>query len=244
MIFSHTQDQLDLRDGARDYFRGRCTPEALRGLVEKDLCALGNWGELIEIGLPSFMANEASGGLAMNASAFALIAEEAGYVALPEPLVEVGGISVPVLSAVASDKADTLLQQLSAGDQRILVAHPLSKTVNHLNDDDTVLYFSEDALHILAAKQFKTTLADSIDPLRRPYRLQPELTADSILASNKTAKDLSIVAAHHGALFNAAELLGLSAAMIDMATAYAKERKQFGNPIGSYQAVLMTITPL
>jgi alkylation response protein AidB-like acyl-CoA dehydrogenase len=40
-----------------------------------------------------------------------------------------------------------------------------------------------------------------------------------------------------GVLFSAAQLVGLAQAMINMAVAYAKERKQFGQAIGSFQAV-------
>ena len=40
-----------------------------------------------------------------------------------------------------------------------------------------------------------------------------------------------------GALGTAAQLCGLAAAMVDMTVAYVKERRQFGVPIGSFQAV-------
>src|SRR5437899_1197404 len=40
-----------------------------------------------------------------------------------------------------------------------------------------------------------------------------------------------------GALGVAAQLLGLADRMIEMATDYARQREQFGKPIGSFQAV-------
>jgi alkylation response protein AidB-like acyl-CoA dehydrogenase len=40
-----------------------------------------------------------------------------------------------------------------------------------------------------------------------------------------------------GALMSAAQLIGLSEAMLDQAVAYSKVREQFGQPIGGFQAV-------
>jgi len=40
-----------------------------------------------------------------------------------------------------------------------------------------------------------------------------------------------------GVLATAAQILGAGAALVERATAYAKQRSQFGKPIGSFQAV-------
>ncbi|MCP5089765.1 MAG: acyl-CoA dehydrogenase family protein, partial [Gammaproteobacteria bacterium] len=87
MDFNYSQDEIDLRDGAREYLRGSCTPEVLRGLVEVGSANLDSWSELVEMGLVGFLVPESAGGLGMSDTGFVLLAEEAGYVAMPEPLI-------------------------------------------------------------------------------------------------------------------------------------------------------------
>jgi alkylation response protein AidB-like acyl-CoA dehydrogenase len=62
-------------------------------------------------------------------------------------------------------------------------------------------------------------------------------TRGTFLACDDTAPGLTNDVCNAGALFSAAQLLGLAYRMITMAADYAKERQQFGRPIGSFQAV-------
>ena len=237
MKFSHSQDQLDLRDAARDYFRGSCTAEALRTLVENNQSNLNNWQELAELGLLGYLAAEDHGGLGMSIDGFVLLAEEAGYVALPEPLLEVSGIALPVLFAIQSEASGSLIEKICAGEQRVMLSHPLNPNINQLDQADSVLLLQDDGAYLMSASECKLVPSDSIDPLRRIHRLEARPAAQHRLVEKDAVAALDRQAVELGALITAAELLGLSAGMIDMATEYAKERKQFGNPIGSYQAV-------
>ena len=63
----------------------------------------------------------------------------------------------------------------------------------------------------------------SIDPLRKLVK--------KVGDSNSPQADF------HGAVLSAAQLVGLSARMVDMSVDYAKDRHQFGKPIGSFQAI-------
>jgi alkylation response protein AidB-like acyl-CoA dehydrogenase len=229
--FNFSQDELDLRDGAREYLRGRCTPDVLRKLVENESADLGSWSELIEMGLVGFLVPESAGGLGMSDTGFVLLAEEAGYVATPESLIDVAGVAAPILSSLDSNAAE----QIAAGETRVVTAHPLNPYVNQLGADSTVLQFSGDTVALIAASDIAATAVDSIDPLRRLSRI---VSAKSTpIASGDEARQLAMTAALRGALFTAAELLGLTAAMIDMSKNYAIERKQFGVAIGTFQAV-------
>lgn len=233
MKFAHSQDQLDLRDGAREYLRGRCTVERLRELKDNNSAELGVWNELAEQGLLGYLGSEEHGGLQMDAVGFALIAEEAGYVALPEPFVDVAGVCIPALEALASP----LLAEVISGTQRVRSMAQVNPYVNQLAEQDHLLLLDSSSARLLSADEYQSSALESIDPLRRLSSIEVKPDAGQTLADGARAGELVHSLINHGAVFTAAELLGLTAAMIDMATAYAMERKQFGNVIGSYQAV-------
>jgi alkylation response protein AidB-like acyl-CoA dehydrogenase len=231
MDFTFSQDELDLRDGAREYLRGSCTPQVLRSLVERGSADLDSWSELVEMGLVGFLVPESAGGLGMSDTGFVLLAEEAGYVATPEPLIDVAGIAAPSLALLGSGVAGLL----AAGETRVVTAHPLNPFVNQLGTTDKVLRFADDGVALIDASDIDTTAIESIDPLRKLVRID---TAESTpIAAGEEARRLSRMAALRGALFTAAELLGLTAAMIDISKKYVAERKQFGVAIGTFQAV-------
>ena len=234
MNFLHTQDQLDLRDGAQEFLRGRCTTEALRQLKDQESADLGAWRELAELGLLGFLASEQNGGLGMDAVGFTLIAEQAGYVALPEPLIDSAGVCVAVLNALG--RAD-LCSGIASGDIRVLPVHSLNPYVNQLTNEDKLLFINNNNMRLVDASDCEVTAVESIDPLRRLSRVQLDDAAGEVISEGAQAAALYDLALQCGALFTAAEMLGLAAAMLDMATEYAKQRQQFGKPIGSFQAV-------
>ncbi|GGK59791.1 acyl-CoA dehydrogenase family protein [Nocardia camponoti] len=70
----------------------------------------------------------------------------------------------------------------------------------------------------------------SVDATRKLTRVEP----GEVLADDADAIDYSFDV---GVLGCAAQLLGAGRAMLDQSVAYAKARKQFGRPIGEFQAV-------
>ena len=63
------------------------------------------------------------------------------------------------------------------------------------------------------------------------------LTSDTLLAYGVAAEAAVALLADRAAAGTAALLVGLADRMLSMAAAYAKDRHQFGKPIGSFQAV-------
>jgi alkylation response protein AidB-like acyl-CoA dehydrogenase len=76
----------------------------------------------------------------------------------------------------------------------------------------------------------------AVDPTGRAVRLAFDdvtVEADSVVADPEAIERAFAV----GAVATAAEAVGAASAALDLAVAYAKEREQFGRPIGAYQAV-------
>ncbi len=63
------------------------------------------------------------------------------------------------------------------------------------------------------------------------------LASDTLLAYDVAAEAAVALLADRAAAGTAAMLVGLTGRMLDLSAAYAKERHQFGKPIGSFQAV-------
>ncbi|MCY4428014.1 MAG: acyl-CoA dehydrogenase family protein, partial [Halieaceae bacterium] len=89
MDFTFTEEQLLLRDTARDVLRKEVTTERIRALWDTDSGRSDAlWAQLAELGLTSLLVPEDCGGQGLDEVDYILLAQECGYVALPEPVVQ------------------------------------------------------------------------------------------------------------------------------------------------------------
>ncbi|WP_414472413.1 acyl-CoA dehydrogenase family protein [Microvirga sp. M2] len=196
------------------------------------------WAKLGELGLAGVLVPEECGGLGLSAADFVQVAEACGYHCLPEPLVENVGIAIPLLAAfadrpgVASD-----LERALSGEIAVAVSHPVNPFVPNADTASVALVSRHDGLHLVALSREMLTMQPSADPFRRLHSLAFAPEAATRLASPEEAFGPLRQALDRGALFTAAQLLGMAQACVDLSVAYAKERQQFGRPIGSYQAI-------
>ncbi|WP_439658925.1 acyl-CoA dehydrogenase family protein [Lentzea sp. HUAS TT2] len=138
-----------------------------------------------------------------------VVFEELGHHAVAGPLVE----SLAVVPA--------LVGRAEAGTWS--VAFP--PLIPHAVEADHYLLVEGDTLR----EASPTTELQSVDPARRLV----ELSAGQVIATGVPADR----AFDLGVLTCSAQLLGLGRAMLEMTTAHAKARAQFGKPIGQFQAV-------
>jgi alkylation response protein AidB-like acyl-CoA dehydrogenase len=237
MDFTFTEDQLLFRESVRDFLVNEVTPERIRAGWEtgsgRDATL---WGQLAQLGLTGMTVPEAHCGLGMNALDFVLLAQECGYVALPEPLVHTVLVAVPMLQEIGGELAAQWLPRIAAGDARVVVGMEQNLLVEDAHVADLLLLQRGDALLVATADQVSLQYNESIDPSRKLFAVAASADATNI-ASGDIAAAMFAGALNRGALGCAAQALGLAQRMIDLAVKYTSERQQFGKPIGSFQAV-------
>ena len=208
MRFAFTEDQLAFRDAVRDLLNSECTPAHLRDAWTNSTGRIpGLWDKLAEMGVVGLLVPEASGGLGLTMVDLVLILEETGRCALPEPIVESAAFGLPFL-----DRTDIVVG----------VAHslvPWADTVDVIITN--VGQFERDAVELVARP--------SVDGSRRLFEVRgtPKHLDGQPLWDAFT----------RAVIGTAAQQCGLAQRMLDLTAEYTKERRQFGVPLGSFQAV-------
>jgi alkylation response protein AidB-like acyl-CoA dehydrogenase len=235
MRFTFTDEQRAFQRGVRDFLAKECPPEHVRAMASDPTGRSPTlWKGLAELGVVGLTVPEEFGGLGGNEIDLVLILEEAGRAALPEPLLENTAVAVPLACEFIRSKADLaqMLPRVASGDSIITVAGFGGGTVADGHIAELVLLPTGTSLGVVQASELELRLKQSIDATRRLF------THDWGAPSAEPYEGPAFEAAFDRGAFGAAAILcGIANVEIDMAAAYAKERKQFGVPIGSFQAV-------
>lgn len=238
MRFAFTDDQKMLRDTVREVLQRECQPEVVRAVWEGSWDRVQSvWNTLAETGVLGMTASEEAGGMDMQALDFVLPLEETGYAALPGPVVETLA-GIPLLEAVGTDaQKDRFLPAAVSGQAKLAVAFDGQAVLPHASVADVVLVQRADTAFCVPAAELRSTSEQSVDRTRGLARI-----AEAQNEAHQTRTDVDVTSAFAAAreratLAVAAQLIGLSRRMLDMTVEYAKDRVQFGKPIGAQQAV-------
>ncbi len=267
MQFSFSQEQTELRAAVRQVLDSECPIAALRAFdgatsAERSDLARTRWQVLAELGAPGLLVPEGSGGLGLSDIDLVGVMEEAGWAALPEPLLETAGIAAPTVATLLPAEAAAAALHLLLHDASTFAIGGIDVTARGVTSPTTVsadgllrtprVVGARDAniallacmdldsgwqLHAVPVAGCTVEPTPTLDTTRDLAIVHWPLSSDTLLAYGVAAEAIVQLMADRGAAGSAALLIGLADRMITMAADYAKERHQFGKPIGSFQAV-------
>jgi alkylation response protein AidB-like acyl-CoA dehydrogenase len=267
LYFDLTDEQQAIRSTAHDFLASRFKSERLREIAaSEDGFDESGWKEMAELGWAGLALPEEWGGQGLGIVDLAVLFEEMGYVCAPSPLLSNTIAGLALAFAGSDAQKERWLAPLATGELRgapALIDAGVPAEPNKFalaaesNGDGTVLdgektlvmdaasadFFlvatSDGHRHIVekGAEGVTVTAEESIDPTRRVSSVRLEnvqVAAENTLPGG--TEDYWPVF-QRACVALAAESTGLAQRSLEMSVAYAKDRQQFGRPIGAYQAV-------
>jgi alkylation response protein AidB-like acyl-CoA dehydrogenase len=246
MSIAVTEEHRALAQTVADFFAKHQARALTRGLLESDAEPLPRfWPELASLGLLGLHLGEEHGGSGFTLSEALVVAEQAGRAVAPGPFVPTVITSAVIAEAASHDLRARLLPGLADGS--LIGAVALSGDVSYADGTasgnagvvisgalaDVLLVPSGGDVLVVekALGGVATTVPANLDPSRRAAAVTLEAAPAAVLPAAGT-----LLASIARAVF-AAEAAGIAAEVTDQASDYAKNRVQFGRPIGTFQAV-------
>ncbi|MCB9372153.1 MAG: acyl-CoA/acyl-ACP dehydrogenase [Microthrixaceae bacterium] len=255
MDFDLSEDQRALQDEARRFLDEQCPTARVRAAMaadegyDRDL-----WMAMVDQGWPATAVPEGLGGLGLGTVELAVLLEQTGAHVAPTPFLQ-EALALDALSRAAAAGAAEAgwLDPVLQGDSVAAIAwQPVraerdgarwllsgrSGPALYAPEADVVVVPGVDPdggehLFVVNARARHVTAEPAMDQTRSLGWVELEGTPSLHLGDAEAATAFADL----GAVAHAAELLGAADRVLGMTVDYAKERVQFGRPIGSFQAV-------
>ncbi|HEY9547410.1 MAG TPA: acyl-CoA dehydrogenase family protein [Solimonas sp.] len=241
MDFTFEDQQLAFRDAIHKFLMVEAAPEMLREIWETT--RTGRSAELraklADQGLTALSVPEAFGGIGLGDLDWVLVHQELGYFAIPDSLTDSAYLAVYLLNHLPADVTlkREWLPRIASGNARIAIGHPVNPLVADAELADLLLLWHNDEIHALTRDQVQCTFNASVDLSRRLYKLKWTPSSATRICPARQGRALWSELLDRAALAASAQLLGLAQRMLDLGVDHAAQRKQFGKPVGSFQAV-------
>jgi alkylation response protein AidB-like acyl-CoA dehydrogenase len=232
MNFDFSDDQHAIKRTAKDFLAARFTADRLRELAESGRYDDEVWKELCELGWPGIFVAEEHGGQGLGIVELVILMEELGYALAPLPFLSGAAAGLALQSAGSPEQQGRWLAGIASGELRGTVgvaSNGEARLVPDAEAADVIVLLDREGGRVLEAAGAEVEPVEAIDATRRFARVRADggepLPGDVSDALDRIVTALS------------AELTGVAQRAMEMAVEYARDRKQFGRPIGAYQAV-------
>ena len=221
MDFDLTDDQKEIKRVAKELLAARSSFAKVREAAEAAEYDGALWRELCELGWPGIAVAEEHGGQGLGAVELAVLLEELGYACAATPYLSTAVAAAVIQAAGTPEQQSRWLPELASGETTGAIG-TADLMADGVGAAVAVVIDGADAYLIESPQAEALTTIDST-------RRYATLTGDGEpLAAHAAARI-------HAAI--AAEVVGISQRALDMTLEYVKDRKQFGVPVGSFQAV-------
>ncbi|SRR5579875_240445 len=256
MQFGLSESQRILKENARRFFASECPMSEVRRIAQTETAhdeAL--WRKMAAQGFPGVVIAEEAGGLGLGHVELAALAEEMGRALAPGGFLS----TITAAAAIAAAGSRQYLAGIAAGTVKATVAflessaswdpedvkmRGLTGEKRFVPDAATADFLvvatresGELALYLVPRGALQITAMPALDLTRRLYKVRFENAGGDLLARGEAARRALERAFDVATVALCAEMTGGMQKMLDIAVEYAKTRKQFGRPIGQYQAV-------
>jgi alkylation response protein AidB-like acyl-CoA dehydrogenase len=234
MDFGLTDDQREIQRTARDLLAGRATPARVREHAEARTVDEALWRELSELGWPGIAVSEQYGGQGLGQIELSILCEELGRSLAPVPflpsalaatVIEQSGVQEQCerwLPGLASGETIGALGAVVDGVAELVIGGAAAQVLVLVDEDGNGV--------VLSAEDAEITPLEAIDPTRSAARVSVPDGAGDSLGDVCVGLGRSLISV-------SSELVGVCERALEMTVAYVKDRKQFGVPVGAYQAV-------
>jgi alkylation response protein AidB-like acyl-CoA dehydrogenase len=232
MNFDLNDEQQEIKRTAHEFLAARFKPEKVRELSEADSYDDSLWKEISELGWPGIAISEEDGGQGLGMVELAVLLEESGYACAPSPLLGTAGAALVISAAGSDEQRSEWLPKLATGEASGSFggfADGNSTLFCDLPRADVVVTFDGEGALLAPASEVEFEPFKAIDSTRA-YGVVSEAAGERLPGDADAGRDRLAIAI-------AAELTGIAQRTLEMATDYARERQQFGRPIGAYQGV-------
>jgi alkylation response protein AidB-like acyl-CoA dehydrogenase len=234
MDFGFTDEQRDIQRAARDLLAGRASPARVREHAEARTTDKALWTELCELGWPGIAIAEENGGQGLGGIELSILCEELGRAYAPVPFLPTVLAAALIEQAGGPSERERWLPALASGEAigalGVAVEGNAEFVVGAAEADVIVLVEDDGTGRVLAAEQAEVTPIESIDPTRSAARVSAREDGAELPGEVAVGIDRALVA-------TSSELVGVCDRALEMTVEYVKDRKQFGVPVGAYQAV-------
>ena len=267
MNFGLTETQQTLKNTVRKFLAAECPLAEVRKLMETETAFdAALWRKITEQGWTGIIFSEQYHGFGMGMVEMAAAMEEMGRALLPGPFFSTVVFAGSLLGAAANDsQKQKYLGAICRGEAKATVAlleesaswspDAVQMRAKDLSLSGRKLFVSDagvaDFLIVVArmdgdlalflvpskASGLRITPLHAMDNTRKLYEVAFDTVAAELLAHGARARNGLDHALDVATVALVAEMTGGMQRLLDITVEYAKTRKQFGRPIGEFQAV-------